>query len=180
MTLVYLGVVAAVAVAAAMVVIQSQQPPKPVVTKVRVVVASLDSLQQQCKAGNVAPVDILVDANPERNEPYHCSGRKLLPHKEAHNDEPTRVQLSYKNQDSVIWYSDSDTEMFGIASIAPHEDKDPRTAPKNPFANLAIPTKEESRSISSGPIVAAAVNHRYKISLKIGKRIIDPDLWCNP
>lgn len=152
--------------------------PKATVFKVRVVVAPVGSLEEQCKAGKFNGVDILVDSDEKQNEPYHCAGRKLLTHKEAHNNESTRVILSYKAQDSVVWYSD--THEFGISSIAPHEDKSPHLAPKNPFAKMAIPTPKPTKSIESGPIIASAVNHRYKINLSIGKRIIDPDVWCNP
>ena len=152
--------------------------PKATVFKVRVAVAPLGSLEEQCKAGKFNSVDILVDSDETRNEPYHCAGRKLLTHKEAHNNEGTRVILSYRAQDSVVWYSD--THDFGIASIAPHEDKNAMLAPKNPFAKMAIPTLKPTKSIESGPIIESAVNHRYKINLSIGKRIIDPDVWCNP
>jgi hypothetical protein len=152
--------------------------PKATVFKVRVVVAPLGSLEEQCKAGKFNGVDILVDSVETRNEPYHCPGRKLLAHKEAHNDPLTRVMLSYKAQDSVVWYSD--THEFGIASIAPHEDKNAKIAPKNPFGKMAIPTPKPTKSIESGPIIESAVYHRYKIHLSIGKRIIDPDVWCNP
>lgn len=152
--------------------------PKATVFKVRVVVAPLGLLEEQCKAGKFNGVDILVDSVETKNEPYHCPGRKLLAHKEAHNEPLTRVMLSYKAQDSVVWYSD--THEFGIASIAPHEDKDSMLAPKSPFAKVAIPTPKPTKSIESGPIIESAVNHRYKIYLSIGKRIIDPDVWCNP
>ena len=152
--------------------------PKATVFKVRVVVASLGSLEEQCKAGKFNGVDVLVDSDEKQNEPYHCAGRKLLTHKEAHNNEGTRVILSYKAQDSVVWYSD--THEFGISSIAPHEDKNAKLAPKNPFGKMAIPTPKPTKSIESGPIIASAVSHRYKIHLSIGKRIIDPDVWCNP
>jgi hypothetical protein len=151
---------------------------KPTVFKVRVVVASVGLLKEQCEAGKFNGVDILVDSVETENEPYHCPGKKLLPHKEAHYEPLTRVMLSYKAQDSVVWYSD--THEFGIASIVPHEDKAPKLAPKNPFGSLAIPTLKPTKSFESGPIIESAVNHRYKIHLSIGKRIIDPDVWCNP
>jgi hypothetical protein len=173
MPLVYLAVVAALAA------IQQpgQKPTKPRIVDVRIVVASRASLEEQCKAGTFAAYDILVDANPRVNEPYHCPGRRLLEHKNAHADKRTLVQISYMNQDSVRWYSDTE---FSITRIGLHDDPPSRDAPTNPFApSFAIPSKP-SKSINSGRITTkAAVNHQYKIYLAIRGRSIDPDVWCN-
>ena len=173
MPLVYLAVVAALGA-----IQQPLQKPKPTVVDVRIVVASRASLEEQCKAGKFAAYDILVDANPKVNEPYHCPGGRLLEHKNAHADKRTLVMISYMNRDSVRWYSDTE---FSITRIGLHDEKPSGDAPTNPFAPpFAIPSKP-SKSINSGPITTkAAVNHQYKIDLAIGGRSIDPDVWCNP
>ncbi len=71
MTLVYLTLVAAIAA----IQTTGQKPLKPTVVDVRIVVAPRTSLEEQCKAGKYAPVDVLVDDDLTVNEPYHCYGR---------------------------------------------------------------------------------------------------------
>jgi hypothetical protein len=155
--------------------LSEQRGPGAAVKKVRIVVAEAESHRAQCKGGKYEPVDILVDANTMNNTPSHCVNGTLHSHGDAHKYETTIVQLSYKGKDSVLWYSDIP---FAITSIAPHDDKNAATAPKNPFVK-PLPTTP-STTIASGPIIQAAISHRYKIKLRINGRDIDPDLWCNP
>ena len=49
-------------------------PPreKPTIKEIRIVVAPLVSLQEQCKANKFANVDILIDADPTKMSRTHC------------------------------------------------------------------------------------------------------------
>jgi hypothetical protein len=167
---------------------QQKPQPEPVGPgkKVRIVVGSFASLDEQCKAGKFQAVDILVDEKPDQKEPYHCArakgGPQVLPHEKAHQDPNTILQLGHKAKESVVWYIDSGTP-FRIAAIKlsgtdPKNPKDLKLAPPNPFF-IDIPTQESTR-IDSGPIRENAAYYRYKITLMIGKRLVDPDIWCNP
>ena len=154
----------------------SQQPSTPgTVKKILIVVATADAHATNCKGGKYQPVDILVDADVTNDRPSHCVEGKVLEHEKAHGNKATILYLSFKAKESALWYSD---DVFRITSIAPHNDKNAATAPKYPFER-PLP-QEASKAFESGPIIAAAVDHRYKIEFTIGKRKIDPDLWCNP
>ena len=179
MRLAYIAVVVAIVLVTGLTraaALPGQQPgPNAAVKKVRIVVAQPGVHLEQCKGGKYQPVDILVDANPKNNIPSHCVKGTVVTHGKAHEDQSTIVMLSYKAKESVLWYADSE---FQITSITPHDDKNAATAPKNPFQK-PFPDKP-TKAVESGPILQAAIDHRYKITFTINGRTIDPDLWCNP
>ena len=149
------------------------------VKHVRIVVASLDNLTERCKAGEFLPTDILIDADPEKNVPFQCPAAADVEEHDAnlHDDFPqTLLEISHSNKESVRWYCDShDFKIHHITLVG----TDPTgRVPNSPFPYLDI-GKPPAKELLSGKISTAAITHQYKIHLKIGDRLIDPDVWCS-
>ena len=141
---------------------------------VRIVVAPRVELEELCAGGKVSATDILIAKDSPQNTPFQCPDNRLRIH-DAH-DARTLVFLSFTRQESVRWHSETP---FSIKSISLHHGNNSggRVA-DNPFWKLTLPT-EPGTSVESGPIVPQAINHQYKITLVIGGREIDPDVWCS-
>jgi hypothetical protein len=131
--------------------------------------------------GPVRPTDIVVmDC-----EPWHYVGGELRAHARAHHDFPeTILQLSRKQENRAVWWSE---EPFEITEIGPSDLDDA----KGPYPFLAqVPlaaTTERDRAdrrdifvVRSSVHIPGADNHKYKIVFTIGGDSIDPDMSCNP
>ena len=141
---------------------------------VRIVVAPRNKLEELCEGGKVHATDILIDEDSSENAPFQCPGNRLRAH-DPH-DARTLVFLSFTRQESVRWHSET---AFSIKSVGLHHgDNSGGRVADNPFWKLHLPTAPGT-SVESGPIVPQAINHQYKITLMIGEREIDPDVWCS-
>ncbi len=146
------------------------------VKNVRIVVAAIDDLRARCANGEFLPTDILVDADAANNVPFQCPNGELVAHDAGLHDHfpASLLELSHFNKESVRWYSDVDFKIHKITLTgSTHGGK----VPTNPFPYLDI-RQPAARELHSGRISTAAINHQYKIHLKIGDRLIDPDVWC--
>jgi hypothetical protein len=133
--------------------------------------------------GAPAKTDIVV----YDHKPWHVVNGQLRPHPQVHDeDKKTILNLSFKDQDKAVWWSE---QRFSITRInrSPHH---PAVAgsPEYPFNPPARPYDAQLEQDDHGrtifvvratPIVEKSIGQMYKISFFM-EEDIDPDMSCTP
>jgi hypothetical protein len=144
-----------------------------------------DLVANRLRVRDAGRFDIVADLDEDdpAQRPKQYFGRRLHAH-----DPEIATEVSVGKQESIVWVAD---RPFSIVKIEKSRHghhgkkfKEVEGAPRNPFYRdfpaYGYKGKNEKKwyRLSSGPAKPKAIGQRYKITLKFGRKEVDPDLVC--
>ena len=129
----------------------------------------------------IGPVQ-LTDVIVFRGRPWHVVNGRLEKHPEVHETvRETVLDISIDRREQVVWWSEHPFTITEIgshhagAAPAPDPFARPLTGPERPAGEPAADIHVARSSAAD----SSARGHEYKITLKRGDRVIDPNMRCS-